>query len=173
MRRSRNPENSHVMKGEITETQNEYDNLIKGLGRDFEKERAKLDEAIEFIEMSNKDEDYKQKARKKYEYAVEMLKEKYDRDVKKVEEELEQQMLEQVEEMDEHIQENEKNIEAMREVKNEASETDMSEVVEMTEQDTKEWENLKTATLEKRKLLKEQADIQERNVRVRRLSGRS
>lgn len=169
---TKNPESNRGRIERIEETQSEYDGLIKGLGAQFEIDRDELDKAIELVEMSNKDEEFKRKARAKYEYAVEKLKEKYDRDVSAVEQQLERQMIGQEEEVDEQIQESKNVSKDMEKVKLEVADTDMSEVDKLAEMDKEELQNIKKAAIEKRKLLKEQADIQRRHIRAQRLSSR-
>jgi hypothetical protein len=171
-RRTRNPESAHVRKQETEETQSEY-SKIHELGTKFEADRAELDRTIEAIEMSDATDEYKEKARAKYEYAVEKLKEKYDRDVKEEEQKLEQELIEQEESAIESSQEHKKVAEETRKSKFEVSDVDMSEAAELAEQAALEMENIAKATADKRKLLKEQADIQRRNVRAQRLRSRN
>lgn len=170
--RTKNPESAHVRKRETEATQSEY-SKIHELGTKFETDRAELDRTIEAIEMSDATDEYKEKARAKYEYAVEKLKEKYDRDVKEEEQKLEQELIEQEESAIESSQEHKRVAEETRKSKFEVSDVDMSEAAELAAQAALEMENIAKATADKRKLLKEQADIQRRNVRVQRLRSRN
>lgn len=170
--RSRNPESSRVRSQETQEVQSEYKEYIK-LGEKFEADRAELDRIIEIVEMSDdKDDDYKKKARAKYEYAVAKLQEKYDRDVKAYEEALEQKMIEQEEADKESSLEKKRVAEEVRKAKLEVAEVGVEDIAEQAEQASRELEDIAKANAEKRKLLAEQAAIQNRKLRAQRLRGK-
>lgn len=169
---SRSSESTRVRRQETEQTQSEFKRIVE-LGKKFEADRAELDRQIEAIEMSDATEEYKQKARAKYEYAVEKLKEKYDRDIKEALDEEDQKLIDQAESAKESSLEHKRVAEELKKTQLEVADVGMSDAVVQAEQESQEMANIEKSISEKRKLLKEQADIQRRNVRAQRLRGRN
>lgn len=171
MNLERNLESSQALQNESKETQMEYKRFTE-IGEKFEEDRAELDRTIEAVEMSNATKEYKEKAREKYEYAVELLKRKYDKEVKEAEDELEKEMIEQERIARESSAEHARVEAEVSKSKFEVSGIDMSEAAKMAGQESQELANIEKANAEQRRLLKEQADMQRRRVFVERLRGR-
>lgn len=142
------------------------------LGTQFVVDKTKLEDAIKKVQISNIPAEDKIQMIAELNVAIETLQEQYEADVVaeqlKVQEEIEG-MLEQ---MDEAVDELEQQTDFLRGVTVEVADTDASATADIAEAKKQKFEQMKEEYAEKLRLQMEQAEIQQRNIRARQLSGR-
>lgn len=142
------------------------------LGAKFETDKAKLEDEIDKVQNSKISEADKRKLIAQLNAAIEALQEQYDRDVTEEEERVQEELMEQIESMQEAADELERQAADLRGIKMEAAATDASAAADAADAQKQEFEQMKAEYVEKLNLQIEQAAIQQRNIRARRLSGR-
>ena len=142
------------------------------LGVKFESDKAKLEDEIEKVQNSKISDADKRKLIAQLNAAIEALQEQYDQDVTAEEERVQQELMGQIESMQEAADELERQADDLRSIKMEAASTDASAAADAAEAQKQAFEQMKAEYVEKLNLQIEQAAIQQRNIRNRRLSGR-
>ena len=142
------------------------------LGVKFESDKAKLEDEIDKVQNSKISETDKRKLIAQLNAAIEALQEQYDRDVTEEEERVQEELMGQIDSMQEAADELERQAADLRSIKMEAAATDASAAVDAADAQKQAFEQMKAEYVEKLNLQIEQAAIQQRNIRNRRLSGR-
>lgn len=146
--------------------------MLHKLGEKFKSDKETLESEIEKVKDSIISDEDKREIIAQLEIAIEKLQEQYDQDVTAEEERLQQELMEQTESMQEAADEFDRQADDLRGVKMEAASTDMSSAAEAAEAKKQSFEQMKAEYVDKLNLQIEQANIQRRNIRKRRLSGR-
>lgn len=147
-------------------------NKLQMLGEKFEEDKEKLENEIDKVQNSSISEEDKRALINELNMAIEMLKEQYDTEVADEEERVQNELVEQLDAMQEGANESARLAKEFRDVQMEASNTDASAAADQAEEHKREFEQMKAEYLEKQELLREQAVIQQRKMRLRRLTGR-
>lgn len=142
------------------------------LGVKFESDKIKLEDEIEKVQNSKISDADKRKLIAQLNAAILTLQEQYDHDVTAEEERVQQELMGQIESMQEAADELERQADDLRGIKMEAASTDASAAADAAEAQKQAFEQMKAEYVEKLNLQIEQAAIQQRNIRNRRLSGR-
>lgn len=142
------------------------------LGVKFESDKAKLEDEIEKVQNSKISDADKRKLIAQLNAAIVVLQEQYDRDVTAEEQRVQQELLVQIDSMQEAADELERQADNLRSVEMEASSTDASAAADAAEVQKRAFEQMKAEYVEKLNLQIEQAAIQQRKIRNRRLNGR-
>lgn len=145
---------------------------LQMLGEKFEEDKEKLENEIDKVQNSSISEEDKRTLINELNMAIEMLKEQYDTEVADEEERVQNELVEQLDAMQEGANESARLAKEFRDVQMEASNTDASAAADQAEEHKREFEQMKAEYLEKQELLREQAVIQQRKMRLRRLTGR-
>lgn len=142
------------------------------LGTKFESDKGKLEDEIEKVQAANISNKDKQKMIAQLNTAIEKLQEQYEEDVSREEERVQEDLCQQIEQMNAAVDELEEQADSLRSVTMDAASTDASAAADAAEEKKREFEQMRDSYVEKLQLQMEQAEIQKRNIRVRRLSGR-
>lgn len=153
------------------------DNVLEGtrlheLGEKFVSDKAKIEAEIEKVENSGISEQDKKKLIDQLESALSYLQDQYDLEVTEERERLQQELESQILDMQDAADEMEKQADSLREVHMEAASVDTSAAADAADEKKEEFENMKREYAEKLKLQMEQAEMQQRNIRNRRITGR-
>lgn len=167
---------NHGLDGTVIK--NEAGNLIEKadkfheLGKKFETDKARLEEAIEKIQNSAISDPDKKILINQLNANIEILKEQYECNVTAEEQKIQQRLIEQTESMQEAADELEQRANDLRGIKMEAASVDTTAVADAAEEQKQVFERMKEEYVEKLNLQIEQAAIQRRNIQNRKLSGR-
>lgn len=142
------------------------------LGTQFESDKTKLENEIEKVQNSKISDADKRKLIDQLEGVIVSLQEQYDKEVTEEEHKVQEEIEDQIESMQEAADELEKQKDSLRDVQMDVASTDASAVADAAEEKKQAFEAMKNEYIEKLKLQMEQAEIQRRNIRNRRLSGR-
>ena len=130
------------------------------------------DYEIEKVQNSKISDADKRKLVAQLEGAITKLQEQYDKEVTEEERKVQEELEGQIESMQEAADEMERQADSLRNVQMDAASTDASAAADAAEAQKQTFENMKSEYVEKLKLQMEQAEIQQRIIRNRRLSGR-
>ena len=150
----------------------EKNDKLHGLGLRFESDKAKLEAEIDKVNASSISQKDKAAIISQLNAAILVLQEEYEEAVVQEEERVYGEIQEQIEQMEEAVDELDQQIDSLRDVSMEASSTDASAAADAAETKKQEFEQMKAEYAEKLKLQMDQAEIQRRNIRVRKLSGK-
>lgn len=142
------------------------------LGAKFEKDKTKLEDAIERVQASSIKPEDKAKMIAELNAAIDALQAQYEDDVAAEEAKVQEKIEGQLEQMDQTIDELTEQADFLRDVTMDAASTDASAAAEAADAKKQEFEQMKEEYTEKLRLQMEQAEMQQRNIRNRRLSGR-
>ena len=162
---------STILKKESGDQVQEGDRLHE-LGTKFESDKYKLEDEIEKVKSSKISSADKQKLVAQLEGAIIMLQDQYDREVTEEEERQQQELMDQIESMQEAADELEHEAADLRAIKMDAAATDTAAAADAADDQKRAFEEMKKEYTEKLNLQMQQAEIQRRNIRNRRLSGR-
>lgn len=162
---------STILKKESGDQVQEGDRLHE-LGAKFEADKGKLEEQIDKVKSSKISKADKQRLVTQLEAAITMLQEQYDREVTEEEERQQQELMEQIESMQEAADELDHEAADLRAIKMDAAATDAAAAADAADEQKRAFEEMKKEYTEKLNLQMQQAEIQRRNIRNRRLSGR-
>lgn len=176
MRHGRQLGRNHSLDGTILQKESN-DQVQEGtklheLGTKFESDKAKLEDEIEKVQNSKISDADKRKLVAQLEGAITKLQEQYDKEVTEEERKVQEELEGQIESMQEAADEMERQADSLRNVQMDAASTDASAAADAAEAQKQTFENMKSEYVEKLKLQMEQAEIQQRIIRNRRLSGR-
>lgn len=142
------------------------------LGAKFEEDKTKLEDAIERVQASSIKPEDKAKMIAELNAAIDALQAQYEDDVVAEEAKVQEEIEGQLEQMDQTIDELTEQADSLRDVTMDAASTDASAAAEAADAKKQEFEQMKEEYTEKLRLQMEQAEMQQRNIRNRRLSGR-
>ena len=142
------------------------------LGAKFEEDKTKLEDAIERVQASSIKPEDKAKMIAELNAAIDALQAQYEDDVAAEEAKVQEEIEGQLEQMDQTIDELTEQADSLRGVTMDAASTDASAAAEAADAKKQEFEQMKEEYTEKLRLQMEQAEMQQRNIRNRRLSGR-
>lgn len=162
---------STILKKESGDQVQEGDRLHE-LGTKFESDKGKLENEIEKVKNSKISEADKRKLVAQLEGAIVALQEQYDREVTEEEERQQQELMGQIDAMQEAADELERQSADLRALKMEAASTDAAAAADAADDQKRAFEEMKKEYVDKLNLQMQQAEIQRRNIRNRRLSGR-
>lgn len=162
---------STILKKESGDKVQEGDRLHE-LGSKFETDKGKLEDEIEKVKNSKISDADKRKLVAQLEGAIVALQEQYDREVAEEEERQQQELMGQIESMQEAADELERQSADLRALKMEAASTDAAAAADAADEQKRAFEEMKKEYVDKLNLQMQQAEIQRRNIRNRRLSGR-
>lgn len=145
---------------------------LEQLGEKFLSDKNKLEDQIEKVQAANISERDKSKLIAQLNAAIEALQEQYDEEVTEEERRVQEELQEQIEVMQETENELAEQVDSLRSVQMDAASTDASAAADAAEAQKQAYENMKNEYIQKLNLQMEQAEIQQRNIRNRRLSGR-
>lgn len=153
------------------------DSVLEGtrlheLGEKFVSDKEKIEAEIEKVENSGISEQDKKKLIDQLENALSCLQDQYDLEVTEERERLKQELEYQILDMQDAADEMEKQADSLRDVHMEAASVDTSAAADAADEKKEEFENMKREYAEKLKLQMEQAEMQQRNIRNRRITGR-
>lgn len=176
MRHGRQLKRNHSLDGTILQKESN-DQVQEGiklheLGTKFESDKAKLEDEIEKVQNSKISDADKRKLVAQLEEAITKLQEQYDKEVTEEERKVQEELEGQIESMQEAADEMERQADSLRNVQMDVASTDASAAADAAEAQKQTFENMKSEYVEKLKLQMEQAEIQQRIIRNRRLSGR-
>lgn len=158
----------HEETGELV---SEGDRLHE-LGEKFEADKTKLEDAIERVQASNIKPEDKAKIIAELNAAIDALQAQYEDDVAAEEAKVQEEIEGQLEQMDQTINELTEQADSLRDVTMDAAATDASAAAEAADAKKQEFEQMKEEYTKKLCLQMEQAEMLQRNIRNRRLSGR-
>lgn len=159
------------LRKETDEQVSEGDRLHE-LGAKFEEDKTKLEDAIRRVEASSIQPKDKAKMIAELNAAIDALQAQYEDDVAAKQAKVQEGIGGQLEQMDQTIDELTEQADSLRDVTMDAASTDTSAAVKAAEAKKQEFERMKEEYIEKLRLQVEQAKMQQRNIRNRRLSGR-
>lgn len=162
---------STILGNESGDRVDEGDKLHE-LGTKFESDKAKLEDEIDKVQNSRISEADKKKLIAQLNASIEALQEQYERDVTEEEKGVQKELMEQIDSMQEAADELECQASDLRSIKMEAASTDASAAADAADEQKQAFEQMKEEYLQKLNLQIEQAAIQQRSIRNRRLSGR-
>lgn len=142
------------------------------LGNRFEADKAKLEDEIEIIQNSKMSQADKQKLIAQLNASIKALQEQYTREVEEEEARVQKEQEGQIESMQEAADELEHQASELRGIKMDVATTDASAAADAAEAQKQAFEQMKAEYTEKLNLQIEQATIQQRNIRNRRLDRR-
>lgn len=144
---------------------------IAELGEKFEKDKAKLEDAIDRLNSSNVAEDDKRSLMKECNSAIEILQEKYEKEVKEEREKcfvVVQENIDMMDSMANEFGEQENELKKLElDIPNQAA----SAAADLVSEKKKAFETARDEYLQELNLRMEQSKMQEKNMRIRRLSG--
>lgn len=149
----------------------EGDHLVE-LGVKFEADKTKLEDAIERVQAANIKPEDKAGMIAELNAAIDALQAQYDQDVAAEELRVQEKIEEQLEQVEQTIDELSEQADFLRDVTMDVAATDAYAAAEAADAKKQEFEQMKEEYTEKLRLQIEQAEIQQRNIRARRLSGR-
>lgn len=150
----------------------EEGNKLKELGMKFESDKEKLENEIEKVKKAKISENDKKKLLTELENAMTKVQEQYEQDVAEEQKKVQEEMEGKIESMQEAANELGKQADSLRNLKMDAASTDASAAAAAADDQKKAFETMKKEYTDKLKLQIEQAEIQQRAMRTRRLSGR-
>ena len=156
---------------ETGEQLEERDRLHK-IGAKFETDKAKLEDSIERVQAANIKSEDKAKMLAELNAAIDALQAQYEDDVTAEEAKVQKEIEGQLEQMDQTIDELTEQADSLRDVTMDASPIDTSAAAEAADAKKRDFEQMKEEYVEKLRLQIEQAEMQQRNIRNRRLNGR-
>ena len=162
---------STILRKESGDQVQEGDRLHE-LGAKFEADKEKLEAEIDKVKTSKISDADKQKLVAQLESAITALQEQYDREVTEEEERQQEELMEQIESMQEAADEMERQAADLRAVKMDAAATDAATAADEADERKRAFEEMKKEYTDKLNLQMQQAEIQRRNIRNRKLSGR-
>lgn len=142
------------------------------LGAKFESDKMKLEDEIDKVQNSKISETDKRNLIAQLNAAIEILQEQYARDVTAEEERVQEELMGQIDSMQEAADELERQASDLRNIKMEVASTDASAAADAADAQKQAFEQMKTEYVQKLNLQIEQATIQQRNIRNRRLHRR-
>lgn len=142
------------------------------LGAKFEADKTKLEDAIDRVQAANIKPEDKARMIRELNSAIDALQAQYEDDVAEEEARVQEEIEGQIEQMDAAIEELSEQADSLRDVTMEAASTDATAAADAADSKKQEFEQMKHEYVEKLRLQMEQAEIQQRNIRSRRLSGR-
>ena len=160
-----------ILKGEAIDLAKEGDRL-SGLAKEFAADKEKLEDAIDRVKCSAFSDEEKRKLITELEGGIAYIQEEYDRKVTELETEQQRKFMETIETMQEAADGMQRQSEDLRAVKLDQSAADTSAAADAADEKKQAFEEMKRESLEKLNLQMQQAEIQRRNIRNRRLSGR-
>lgn len=142
------------------------------LGAKFEKDKTKLEDAIERVQAANIKPEDKAKMIAELNAAIDALQAQYEDDVAAEEAKVQEEIEGQLEQMDQIIDELTEQADSLSDITMDVASTDASAAAEAADAKKQEFEQMREEYTEKLRLQMEQAEMQQRNIRNRRLSGR-
>ena len=147
-------------------------NRLHELGTKFEADKKKLEDAIEHVQAANIKSEDKARMITELNAAIDALQEQYNDTVTAEENRVQEEIEVRIEQMDQTIDELSEQEAYLREVTMDVASTDTSVAAEAADAKKQEFEQMKEEYAEKLRLQMEQAEIQRKTIRDRRLSGR-
>ena len=147
-------------------------NRLHEIGIKFEKDKIKLENAIERVQASSIKAEDKAKMIAELDAAIDALQAQYEDDVVAEEAKVQEEIEERLSQMDQTIYELTEQGDALRDVTMAVATTDASAAADAADAKKQEFEIMKEKYIEKLRLQMERAEIQHRNIRNRRLTGR-
>lgn len=142
------------------------------LGMKFEADKEKLEDAIERVQEANIKPKDKAKMIAELNKAIDALQTQYEDEVAVEEARVQEEIESQLEQMDQTIDELTEQTDSLRDVAMDAASTDASMAAEAADAKKQEFKRMKEEYTERLRLQMEQAEVQQRSIRNRRLSGR-
>jgi cytochrome c556 len=142
------------------------------LGTKFEADKTKLEDAMERVQTSNIKPEDKARMIAELNAAIDALQTQYAEDVAAEQARIQAEIEGQLEQMEQSIQELAEQADSLRGVSMDAAATDASAAADAADTKKQEFEQMKEEYTAKLQLQMEQAEMQQRNIRNRRLSGR-
>lgn len=142
------------------------------LGAKFEEDKTKLEDAIDRVQTSNIKPEDKAKMIAELNAAIDALQAQYEDNVVAEEAKVQEEIEGQLDQMDQTIDELTDQADSLRDVTMDAASTDASAAADAADAKKQEFEQMKEEYTKKLRLQMEQAEMQRRNIRNRRLSGR-
>lgn len=142
------------------------------LGAKFEEDKTKLEDAIERVQASSIKPEDKAKMIAELNAAIDALQAQYEDDVVAEEAKVQEEIEGQLDQMDQIIDELTDQADSLRDVTMDVASTDASAAADAADAKKQEFEQMKEEYTEKLRLQMKQAEMQQRNIRNRRLSGK-
>ena len=133
---------------------------------------TKLEDEIEKVKSSKISDKDKARIIAQLNAAIEKLQEQYDDDVAAEEAKVQEEIMEELETMDEAVEELDQQADSLRNVTMDAASTDAKAAADEAEAKKQEFEKMRKEYTDKLQLQMEQAEMLQRQIRSRRLSGR-
>ncbi len=159
-----------ILDGEAGDKIREGSDWIE-LGKKFEADKKTLEDEMDKVNHANISEEDKQSLRDELNRALELLQEQYETDVAQKLQRNHEGVQDNIEAMQEQVDEFECQHDSMRNVSMDAASTDASAAADAAEAKKRAFEEMRDEYTEKLRLQMEQAEIQRRNIRTKRLSG--
>ncbi len=159
------------LDGETGERVAEGDRLHE-LAIKFNSDKTKLEDEIEKVKSSKISDKDKARIIAQLNAAIEKLQEQYDDDVAAEEAKVQEEIMEELETMDEAVEELDQQADSLRNVTMDAASTDAKAAADEAEAKKQEFEKMRKEYTDKLQLQMEQAEMLQRQIRSRRLSGR-
>ena len=149
----------------------EEGNRLHELGERFDDDKAKLEEAFDRIEASSIPEDAKKNLLDRINSAIDALVDQYTKDVEEEEAQVHESLESLLEYMDQIVDEYSKQTDSLRGVTLDVASIDAASAADAGDAKKQELEQMKQEYVDKLRLQMQQAEIQQRNLRARRLRG--
>lgn len=156
---------------ENVEGKMEDNDRLHELGEKYVEDKKKLEDAIEQIQSSNIAGEDKQRMIDELKTAIDALEGQYKEEVEDPEAGVRDEIEDLLDQMGQTIDEFTKQTDSLRGVKMEAASIDANSAADAGDTKKQEFEQMKAEYVEKLRLQMQQADIQQRNIRARRLRG--
>ena len=160
-----------AMKKEADDSAADYDKLHE-LGQKFESDKAAIEKAIDQVENSAMSSADKKQTLLRLRSELEQLQKEYDAQVTEAEKELEKDIRDQIDDFKEAADEAQEQADSLNDVELDTGSADLSAAADAARAQKEAYEKLREENVQRLELKIQQAEIQKRNMRSRRLSGR-
>ena len=160
-----------AMKKEADDSATDYDELHE-LGQKFESDKASIETAIDEVENSAMSAADKKQILIKLRTEFKQLQEDYEKQVTEAEKELEKDIRDQIDDFKEAADEAQEQADKLRGVEIDTESADLSAAADAAMAQKEVYEKLREENVQRLELKIQQAQIQQRNMRSRKLSGR-
>ena len=149
----------------------EEGNRLHELGERFEKDKVKLEDALDQIEASSIPAETKKAMRDRINSAIDELVAQYEKDVKEEEAQVHESLETLLEFINQTVDEYSKQADSLRGVTMDVASIDATSAADAGDAKKQELEQMKQEYVEELRLQMQQAEILERNIRARRMRG--
>ena len=145
---------------------------LRELGEKFESDKAAIEDAIDRVEASSLSTSDKKQQLLNLKSELEKLQKEYETQVTEAEKEIEDEIREQIDNFQEAADEAQEQADALLGVQMDTGVADLSGAADAAIAQKEAYERLRQENVQRLELKIQQAEIQKRNMRSRRLSGR-